>query len=259
MATLHGELAHLRAFVFDLDGTLYQEGASIDGVLEMIKALSEDGRPLRFLTNTTSKSRRRVHEKLEQFGFPIEEDQVYSPPTAAGRFLREHEASAFLLVQDGALPDFEGVPHDDEAPDYVVVGDMGTGWTFDKLNHAFQLIQNGAGLIGLGRTRYWHTDEGLQLDAGPFVAALEYATGRDALVLGKPDPAFFDSILEDLHVPAEQVALIGDDVETDVKAAMRAGFYGVLVRTGKFREQDLQGNGGPDLVLNSAAEVLDAS
>ena len=253
---LQPELEHLSAFVFDLDGTLYQEGRPIEGALQTVQALEEDGRKLRFLTNTTSKSRRLVYEKLNRFGFSVEEDQIYSPPVAAGQYLRERQASAHLLVQEAALPDFEGVPRDDTRPDYVVVGDLGAAWTFEKLNRAFRLVQEQeAGLIGLGRTRFWHAASGLQLDAGPFVAALEYAAGRDALILGKPAPDFFDAILDDLHVPAEQVALIGDDIKTDVEAAMKTGFYGVLVRTGKFRREDLEHSEGPDLVLGSVTDV----
>ena len=154
------------------------------------------------------------------------------------------------------MADFADVRRDEEAPDYVVMGDLGEGWTFKKLNRAFRAIQQGAGLIALGMTRYWQSGGGLQLDVGPFVAALEYATGRDALVLGKPARAFFERIAADLGLPPNQIALVGDDVRTDVGAAMEAGFFGVQVRTGKFRDGDLDRDVTPDLVLDSVADVL---
>jgi HAD superfamily hydrolase (TIGR01458 family) len=250
-------LQRARALVFDLDGTLYQEGTPIDGAVDTVRTFRDEGYPLRFLTNTTSKSRADVHEKLRGFGFPVEIEEIQSPPAAAGAFLRERDASAHLLVQEAALPDFEDVSRSDDAPDYVVVGDLGAGWTFERLNRAFRLLHGGARLIGLGRTRFWQAEGGLQLDAGPFITALEYATGEEALVLGKPDPAFFEAILEDLGLPAEEVALAGDDVETDVGAAMKAGLIGVQVRTGKFRDGDLErSDAAPDRVVDSVADLI---
>lgn len=256
MLPLRSELDHLRAVVFDLDGVLYQEGAPVEGAVQTVEALQEADVPLRFLTNTTSKSRGQVLEKLQGFGFPARAAWIYSPPAAAGALLRARGASAYLLVQDRALADFKGVERDETAPDYVVVGDLGEAWTFEQLNRAFQLVQQGAGLIALGRTRYWQTEHGLQLDAGPFVAALEYATGQDALVLGKPAKTFFEHIAGDLGLPPEKIALVGDDIHTDVGAAMKAGFFGIQVRTGKFRPSDLEGDVTPDLVLDSVRDLL---
>ena len=256
MPPLRAELADCRAVVFDLDGVLYQEDALISGTVQTVRALRKADVPFRFLTNTTSKSRAEVLDKLREFGFPAQAEWIYSPPATAGDLLREQQASAYLLVQDRALPDFADVRRDDRAPDYVVMGDLGDGWTFKKLNQAFQFIQQGAGLIALGMTRYWQSGGGLLLDVGPFVAALEYATGQKALVLGKPAPAFFERIARGLSLPPEQIALVGDDIRTDVGAAMEAGFLGIQVRTGKFRPSDLGGDVTPDLVLDSVADLL---
>ena len=259
MPLLRAELADCRAVTFDLDGVLYQEEAPIPGAVETVRALHQMDVPFRFLTNTTSKSRGDVLDKLREFGFPAQAEWIYSPPATAGDLLREQKASAYLLVQDRALPDFADVRRDDKAPDYVVMGDLGDGWTFKKLNRAFQFIQQGAGLIALGMTRYWQSDGGLLLDVGPFVAALEYATGAEALVLGKPAPAFFERIAHHLSLPPAQIALVGDDIRTDVGAAMEAGFFGVQVRTGKFRPSDLDGDITPDLVLDSVTDLLASS
>ena len=221
-----------------------------------MSALRRADVPFRFLTNTTSKGRGEVLAKLRRFGFPAEAGWIHSPPAAAGDLLRERGASAYLLVQDRALADFTDVRRDEEAPDYVVLGDLGDGWTFKKLNRAFRCIQGGAGLIALGMTRYWQSDGDLRLDVGPFVAALEYATGQEALVLGKPAKAFFERIADDLGFSPDQIALVGDDIQTDVGAAMEAGFFGVQVRTGKFRPTDLDKGITPDLVLDSVAGLL---
>jgi len=249
--------AGVRAIAFDLDGTLYEGDDALPGARETVRALRARGVALRFLTNTTSKCRASIAEKLVRLGFEVEPDQILSPPFVAGEFLRSSNASASLFVQEAALPDFLGVRRDAQRPDWVVVGDLAQQWTFETLNHAFRLVQvGGAGLIGLGRTRYWQTTAGLQLDAGPFVAALEYATGRKARVFGKPEPDFFHAVAGSLGCEPAAVAVVGDDVRTDVGAAIEAGLAGVLVRTGKFRPADLDSGIEPDAVLSSVADLL---
>ncbi|SHK36443.1 TIGR01458 family HAD-type hydrolase [Rhodothermus profundi] len=249
-------LQHIQAFVFDLDGTLYQGDRALPGAAETVQALQAAGYAVCFATNTTTRSRRQLVEKLQRLGFDASPAQVFSPPALAGTFLREQGASAYLLVPEAAYEDFAGVRRDDVNPDFVVVGDLGPAWTFERLNQAFRLIQErGARLIGLGRTRYWQTDTGLQLDAGPFIAALEYATGRPALIFGKPDRRFFAQICTLLNLSPAYVAMVGDDIRTDVEAAMQAGLRGVLVRTGKFRPSDLDGSVQPDLVIDTVAAL----
>lgn len=246
----------LAAILFDLDGTLYTAEGPIPGAAEAVSILRASGLAVRFVTNTTTRSRRALADRLRRMGFTAAPEEIYSPPWAAGRFLRSRQARAYLLVPEGAQEDFEGVPFDDQRPDYVVIGDLGEGWTFERLNRAFRLIlEQGAGLIGLGRTRYWRAADGLRLDVGPFVAALEEATGRKAFILGKPDPAFFRMVLEDLGEPPERVAMVGDDIEIDVGGAQAVGMRGILVRTGKFRPADLDGLIRPDAVLSSVAEL----
>lgn len=254
---LRPELAHIQAIIFDLDGTLYTGDALIPGAVEVVRALKEAGMPLRFLTNTTSRGRAALAERLTRMGFPVAKDEVYSPPWAAGEFLRAREASAYLLVPEGALGDFVGVSVDEQHPDYVVVGDLGDAWTFERLNRAFRLLlEEGAQLIGLGRSKYWLAKDGLRLDVGPFIAALEYATGKSATIIGKPEQALFEAALRDLGLPAEQVAMVGDDVEMDIQGAQRAGLYGILVRTGKFRQSDLARGIWPNLILDSVADLM---
>jgi HAD superfamily hydrolase (TIGR01458 family) len=138
----------------------------------------------------------------------------------------------------------------------VIVGDLGDGWDYDVLNGAFRQLMDGAELIALQKNRYWETAEGLSLDAGPFVSALEYATGREAEVVGKPSDAFFELALSDLGVNAGGAAMVGDDVEADIGGALDAGLAGILVRTGKYRE-DLVSSSGvePTATVDSIADV----
>lgn len=254
---LRSELRDVRAVLFDLDGTLYQGGAPIADSVSTVRAVRDAGLAVRFLTNTTSQSRRCIARKLARLGFTAAEEEIHSPPAAAGRWLREQRASAALFVQEAARADFAGVAIDPHHPDFVVVGDLAADWTFTILNDAFRLLlERGAALLALGRTRYWQTEVGLQLDAGPFVAALEYATEQRARVFGKPAKEFFRSALAGLDCRPAQAVVVGDDIRTDVGAAMDAGLRGVLVRTGKFRPADLATRVEPALVLGSVAELL---
>ena len=138
-------------------------------------------------------------------------------------------------MNDEVKRDFAALEETDDAQ-AVIVGDLGDAFGYDVLNRAFRQVMDGAELIALQKNRYWLRADGLSLDVGPFVAALEYATGREAYVVGKPARAFFDEILRGLGVAADAAAMVGDDVESDIGGAMRAGLAGILVRTGKYRE-----------------------
>ena len=162
----------------------------------------------------------------------------------------------FLLLKEAAHRDVAGRDINDDHPDFVVVGDMGEEYNFAILNRAFRLIMDGAEIVALQKNRYWRTAGGLSLDAGPFVVALEYATGKQATVVGKPTAAYFHLAVDDIGLPVDRTAMIGDDVEVDVAGAQRAGLKGVLVKTGKFRENDLQLGITPDLVIDSIADLV---
>jgi HAD superfamily hydrolase (TIGR01458 family) len=247
-----------RAFLIDLDGVLYDDNQPIPGAAEAIAHLREKGYPFRFATNTTMRCRASLRRKLAGFGLEVSEDEIFSAPVAAARYLhRQGQPRVFLLLAKDAHRDFAGLEITDQRPDFVVVGDMGDEVNAALLNKAFRLILGGAELIALQKNRYWKTAEGLTLDAGPFVVALEYATGQQARVIGKPSPDFFQLALDDLGVAPAQVAMIGDDIEVDVGGAQRSGLKGILVRTGKFRETDLQLGIEPDGVIDSIADLVE--
>jgi phospholysine phosphohistidine inorganic pyrophosphate phosphatase len=250
----------IQAVIFDIDGVLTESDRPVAGAVRVVAAFKEAGVPVRFLTNTTSRGHSHLAKDLVRSGFNALPDEVFCPSRAAGEYLRERGASARLLVREGALDDFEGVSPKSEVPDAVVVGDLAHEWSFDLMNEAFRLVHEvGAELIGLGRTRYWKMEDELQLDAGPFITALEYATGKDALIFGKPDPAIFEAVIADIGLPAGQIAMVGDDILSDVDAAMKVGLIGIQVRTGKFCDSDLEGTIVPNAVIDSVASLLNAS
>jgi len=249
----------LRGFLLDLDGTVYDGGKPIPGAPEAIARLRQMGYALRFVTNTTSRDRAALVEKLQGMGVAATVNDIFAPPYAAACYLREQQASAMLLLTESAQREFAGVATDVTRPDYVVVGDMGELWTFAHLNQAFRALMAGAGLIALGLSRYWRTADGnLSLDAGPFVAALQFASGVEPVVLGKPARLFFQMAWQDVGLEPGQLAMVGDDIDGDAEGAQRAGLRGILVRTGKFREEDLRGGVRPDAVLESLADLPDA-
>ena len=166
----------------------------------------------------------------------------------------------FLLTTGDVHEDFEkaGITIAKDDVDYVVVGDAGNDFTFDRLNQALRLILDGAEILALEKDRYWMQPEGLVLSTGPFVAALEYATGKRSILMGKPSPEFFQMALKDLDKSAKSAAMIGDDILTDVHGAQQLGLKGILVKTGKYRE-DLAASSGvvPDLVIESLANLAE--
>jgi HAD superfamily hydrolase (TIGR01458 family) len=246
------------AVLLDLDGVLYVEDRVVEGAREAVEGMREAGLALRFVTNTTSRSRVATLEKLRRLGFELDDDELVTPAALAVSHCLEHGLRRVaLLMEDDVKRDFAALEEDGEHPQAVIVGDLGERFGYATLNVAFRLLMDGAELIALQKNRYWLREDGLSLDVGPFVAALEYATGRAAYVVGKPAPGFFREILAGLGLPAGQVAMVGDDVETDIGGALAAGLAGVLVRTGKYREDAVRAAGiEPTVTVDSIADVL---
>jgi HAD superfamily hydrolase (TIGR01458 family) len=243
-----------RAVLLDLDGVLYVEGRPLPRAAGAVEELRAAGLALRFVTNTTAHSRRATLEKLRRLGFAVEEDELVTPAVLALQHCRDRGyTSAALLVRDELKGEFGELEGSGE-PDAVIVGDLGERFDYGVLNRAFLQLLAGAELIALQKNRYWLRDDGLCLDVGPFVAALEYAAGCEALVVGKPAGAFFDHVLDGLGVPAGAAVMVGDDIESDIGGALRAGLAAVLVRTGKYREHAVAASGiGPTAIVDSAA------
>ncbi len=247
----------VRAVLFDVEGTLAVAGKPVDGAARTIETLAERGIPWSFVTNTTSRPRRVLAAELSRMGLPAERDRIFTAPLAARAFLLERGWNrAHLLVREAVLEDLSGVENDDDSPEAVVLGDLGEQTTFALLNRAFRLLLSGAAFVTLARNRYYKGADGLLLDQGPFAAALEYATGKEAILVGKPAPEFFARALAPLGVAPREALVVGDDIEADVGGAQRAGMRGALVRTGKFRAEDLtRSEISPDFVLDSVADL----
>ena len=179
----------IQALLLDLDGVLYVEEQAVPGAVEAVAALRRLPLGLRFVTNTTARSRARTLEKLGRLGFGVSDRELVTPAALAVRHCRErgHRRVA-LVMNDDVKADFDELEEVETGADAVVIGDLGSGFGYEVLNRAFRLVMDGAELVALQKNRYWLTADGLSLDVGPFVAAIEYATGREAFVVGKPSP-----------------------------------------------------------------------
>jgi HAD superfamily hydrolase (TIGR01458 family) len=248
------------AYLLDLDGTLYTDAGAVAGGPEAVARLRARGIPFRCVTNTTSRSRAKLVEHLSACGYAIAPEEVMTPVGAAVAECRRRGLERVLaLVPEAALPDLADLSIVASAAaeaEAVIVGDLGERWTFGLLQQAFTMVLAGAPMIALSRDRYFLRAGRLTLDAGPFVAALEYAAGQQATIVGKPSAGFYRSALESLGPLPGPVAMVGDDLWSDVQGAQRMGLEGWLVRTGKFRAEKLRESGiVPDRVLGSVAEV----
>lgn len=223
--------------LIDLDGTVYVGGRAVPGAAETLAWLRERGIPHLFTTNTSRMSRRAVVEHLGSLGLSVSADEVLTAPCAAARWLRREAMSrVLLLLPESTHEDFADfdVCGRDRDPEAVVVGDLGPGFTFDRLNEAFRALRAGARLVAVHRNRFWLPETGPTLDAGPFVVGLEYAAGVEAVLVGKPAPAFFELAGDIVGLPSGRLAVVGDDPESDVRGARSAGLTAIQVETGKY-------------------------
>lgn len=255
-----GGLGGIQGFLLDLDGTVYQDGSVVLGVAEALAGLTRRGVPYRFATNTTSRPRSALARELCAMGLSVAEEEIWTAPRAGRELLLSLGFTrCILLVNTPVISEFTGITHvpdENGSPQAVVLGDIGDGFTFAALNGAFQALLGGARLVTLARNRAFRSGGRLVLDVGPFAAALEYASGQTALLAGKPSPDFFRAAIAGLRLPPAEIAVVGDDLENDVGGAQACGLKGVLVRTGKFRAEELSRSPiRPDAILDSLAEV----
>ena len=250
----------VKAFLIDLDGVLYVGSQAIPGARECLERMDDLGYSYRFVSNSTRRCRESVVERLEGLGYDIPARLIFTPPLDAIEHMkRRGKESCYLLTTIDVQRDFlqAGIRIVEDGADYVIVGDAAEGFTYEKLNCSLGLLLDGADILALEMDRYWKQPQGLVLSAGPFVAALEYATGKKAELMGKPSRQFFQMALNDLGLKPGNVAMVGDDIHTDVLGAQKMGMQGILVKTGKYRADWTQLSGAkPDMVCDSLASLI---
>jgi len=231
--------------VLDINGVLYDnsnEGIPqpIPGSIDAIKQLYSSNIPVRFCTNETTVPSSQIVRKLIDMGFQISQSDVFSPIPALKSYLKKKSLRPHLLVHPDVRSEFEDV--NCENPNCVVLGDAQQSFSYDNLNSAFSTLISlnlkESVLIALGCGKYYKQGDGLVLDVGPYMKALEFACDTKAEIVGKPSRSFFLAAVEDMGCTPERTVMIGDDIVSDVGGAQAAGLKGVQVRTGKYRPTD---------------------
>jgi HAD superfamily hydrolase (TIGR01458 family) len=248
----------VRGVLLDIDGVLHVSMRPIAGAAETLNWLEQRGYPTCFVTNTTTMARATLAERLRVIGLPIAEEHLITAPVATANYIRQHYPGkqCWVLTKGDTGADFAGIELVESDADIVVIGGAEELLTYEAMNDAFRMLMNGAVLLAMHTNLYWRTNEGLRLDSGPFVRALEVASGKEATVLGKPDRAFFEQALLSIGVSAHESIMVGDDIENDVAGAQRAGLRGILVCTGKHRaDSPLLEKVHPDAVLPSIMDL----
>lgn len=247
----------IKGILFDLDGVLYVGDQVIAGANETLDYCRSYHLPFRFITNTSTRTAADVANKLIRLGIEVNEDEIFSAVSATREFLLARgNPSVNLLIRDAAKSEFSQFPQHSEQPDYVVVGDIGAAWDYELLNNVFRQLMGGAELIAMHMNKFWQGESGLQMDIGAFVAGLEFVSGKQARVIGKPSADFFNLATDALGLPAEQVLIVGDDIENDIGGGQAAGLQGALVKTGKYRAAFAeQSEVTPDAVIDSIANL----
>jgi HAD superfamily hydrolase (TIGR01458 family) len=252
----------MAAILVDVDGVLHVSGAPIAGAASAVRRLRDAGHRLRFVTNTTTRSRAHVVQQLRDMRVELEDDELQTTGVVAARALKGKRVLA--LTMPGILDDLDGLQLVGMNVDAVLLGGADEGeetgriFSYLNLNRAFHELDAGAGLYCLHKNRWWQTGDGPRLDAGAFVAGLEYAADTEAIVLGKPSAAYFAAALEALDAEADMTWMVGDDLENDVLGAHRYGMKTILVRTGKFRPDEVERSRvQPDAIVSSIAQLPD--
>jgi HAD superfamily hydrolase (TIGR01458 family) len=250
----------MAAILLDVEGVLHISWEAVPGASDAVQRLRDAGHRLRFVTNNTTRARKELAFELQRIGIDLEEEELQTTAIAAARALAGRRVLALTMPR--IIDDLKGVELVGENADAVLLGGADespmTNQVFSYMNlaRAFAELEAGAELYCLHRNRWWETARGPLLDAGAFVAGLEYAAETEATLLGKPSPAYFAAALEVLDADAELSWMVGDDLETDVGGAQGSGLKAVLVRTGKFRQEELERSATqPDAVIDTITDL----
>jgi HAD superfamily hydrolase (TIGR01458 family) len=255
---MRDKFKNIKAYLFDLDGTLHIGNKSIEGAIETIRSLKDRGFPCRFVTNTTTKTLSELYRQMIKIGLPVLKEEIINTTETAILYLRKvKNPTCYFVLNKNVKKDFSEFTEELINPDYIIIGDIGDKWNYSLLNKIFNMMMDGSELIALHKGRFWLTEEGLQMDIGAFIAGLEYVTGKEAIVLGKPSKEFFLNAIKGLDIPPQNIAMVGDDINNDVGGAQALGMFGVLVGTGKYKKEYINASKvKPDLIIDSIKDII---
>jgi HAD superfamily hydrolase (TIGR01450 family) len=236
--------------LFDIDGVLVTSWKPIPGAAETLRVLADNQIARSYLTNTTTRTRVQIAALLTDAGMDVTADEVITAAMLTADYVRENYPGArCLLVNSGHIEeDMPGIDllHSSDvrdsvpdAPDVILLGGAGPEYDHVTLSRVYDWMAQGVPVVAMHRSMSWNTTEGLRVDTGMYLVGMEENSGRKATAVGKPAPEGFLAAASRLGVDAEEMYMVGDDLNNDVLAAQVVGMTGVLVRTGKFRDDTL--------------------
>lgn len=237
------EMRGKKGFICDMDGVIYHGNHLLAGALSFVEWLQREGKQFVFLTNSSERTPRELQQKLSRLGVEVDESHFYTSALATAAFLDTQApgGSAFVIGDAGltkALYDI-GYSMNDVNPDYVIVGETRT-YSFERIEHAVQLVLNGAKLLGTNPDLTGPTESGLAPATRALIAPIELATRREAYFIGKPNPLMMRHALKQLGCRSHETAIIGDRMDTDIIAGIESEIDTVLVLSGVTSEKTMQ-------------------
>ena len=252
-------MSNIKALLIDLEGVLYNGNKLIPGSIEVIKELKKNSLILRFLTNTTTVPQKLILYKLLNFGFDIEEKEIFTPIIATKNYLKDNLVKKISLFTNIEIIDeFNEYEITQKDPEVVIMGDIYKNFNWEILDRIFKLVYlNNSALIALHQNKYCMRDGQVSLDLGSFVKAIEYSSNKKSILMGKPEKKFYNMAIEDMGIPKNEVVMIGDDILSDIKGAKDIGIKTIQVKTGKYQENDSDNNfTQPDERIESIVDVV---
>lgn len=257
------KLRNKKGFICDMDGVIYHGNTLLDGVKEFVDWLNKNKKRYLFLTNNSQKSPQELSQKLKRMGLDVSAEHFHTAALATASFLKSQGASTAYVVGDAGLTNAlynVGITLNDVDPEYVVIGET-ENYNFDNICKATRLVKKGARLIGTNSDITTPTEKGEMPACKALIAPIEYATGRKAYYVGKPNPLMMRAAMERFHelgIHSPDVAMIGDRMDTDVIGAIESGLDSVLVLSGvSSRETVKRFPYRPRLILNGVGDIAD--
>jgi len=246
----------IKALLIDLEGVVYQEGKEIPGSVSFIQYLDQINFPYLFLTNTTTMSQKDIAIKLLNLGLNINPKKIITPLIATKNYLKKNHLSTIALYcNKRCWVEFDDFEINFQSPDAVIIGDLHKKFTWLKLNEIFHVSLNTKKLIAFHKNKTGSREGKMVLDLGPFIKALEYALGKDFILMGKPNKIFFQAAVDLMGINNKEILMIGDDILVDIGGAQDLNLQTCLVKTGKYGKQSYPKSLKPHYLLPNLSAV----
>lgn len=242
--------------LIDFDGVIKLGNKIADDAAEFFTFLKERNIPFFLISNSTLRTSEGIIDFIQNNGITIDIPSM-TAVDATLSYVKENYKRVSVYCRDNIKPLFSEYDTEED-PEAVVLGDIADRWTYETMNVIFRKVWNGADIIAMHKNRYWEPDgKTLTMDAGAFITAIEYAASKEAVVIGKPSPIYFQTAIKQLGFkPDSEFIMIGDDVESDIEAAQRIGGKGILVYTGKTEYPYKEDSVKPDFEAMNLKEII---